>query len=196
MIVATLAAWHQTQPDSLGPTGRALITRLRAAAPEAALDAALSQLAATGRAVREGGMWRLPEHRPGLTNADEKLWVRVHPFLAAGELRPPRVREIAAALSLEAEAVTRLLNRAERLGRVAKVADNRYFLPATLARLTKIAVELAETSDEGAFTAQMFKDRSGVGRNLTIHILEYLDRIGATRRVGDARVALLGDAAG
>ena len=192
MIFDALAAWHQAQPDSLGPTRPALITRLRAAGPEAALDAALSQLAATGRAVREGGMWRLPEHRPRLTNADEKLWERVHPLLAAGELRPPRVREIAAALSLEPEAVTRLLNRAERLGRVAKVADNRYFLPDTLARLSKIASELAETSAEGGFTAQMFKDRSGVGRNLTIDILEYLDRMGATRRIGDARIVLPG----
>ena len=190
MIVDALAAWHQAQPDSLGPTRPALITRLRAAAPEAALDAALSQLAATGRAVREGGMWRLPEHRPRLTNADEKLWERVRPLLAAAELRPPRVREIAAALSLEPEAVTRLLNRAERLGRVAKVAGNRYFLLDTLARLAKIACELAETSAEGAFTAQMYKDRSGVGRNLTIDILEYLDRMGATRRIGDARIVL------
>jgi selenocysteine-specific elongation factor len=190
IIVDALAAWHQAQPDSLGPTRPVLVTRLRAAAPEAALDAALSQLAATGRAVREGGMWRLPEHRPRLTNADEKLWERVRPLLAAGELRPPRVREIAGALSLEPEAVKRLLNRAERLGRVAKVADNRYFLLDTLARLAKIAVELAEASAEGAFTAQMFKDRSGVGRNLTIDILEYFDRMGATRRIGDARIVL------
>ena len=84
------------------------------------------------------------------------------------------------------------MNRAERLGRVARVADNRYFLPDTLAQLAKIASELAETSTEGAFTAQMFKDRSGVGRNLTIDILEYLDRMGATRRIGDARIVLAG----
>ena len=192
-IVDTLADWHQAQPDSLGPTRPALIMRSRGAGPEAALDAALSQLAAAGRAVREGGMWRLPEHRPRLTNADEKLWERVHPLLAADELRPPRVREIASALSLEPEAIERLLNRAARLGRVAKVADNRYFLPDTLARLAEIACELAETSTEGTFTAQMFKDRSGVGRNLTIRILEYLDRMGATRRIGDARIVLAGD---
>ena len=36
----------------------------------------------------------------------------------------------------------------------------------------------------------MFKDRSGVGRNLAIAILEYLDKIGVTRRVGDARIVL------
>ncbi len=84
------------------------------------------------------------------------------------------------------------MRRAERLGRVVKVADNRYFLPETLARLAEIGRELAEESAEGAFTATVFKDRSGVGRNLTIKILECLDRMGATRRVGDARVVLRG----
>jgi selenocysteine-specific elongation factor len=191
-IVATLGDWHQAQPDVLGPTRATVIGLLRGEAPAAALDAALATLAASGRVVRQGSMWRLPDHRPRLTAAAEKLWERIQPMLAAGELRPPRVREIAAALSLEPEAVERLLRRAERLGRVAKVADNRFYLPATLGQLADIARELAEASPEGAFTAQMFKDRSGVGRNLTIHILEYLDRMGATRRIGDARIVLAG----
>jgi selenocysteine-specific elongation factor len=102
------------------------------------------------------------------------------------------VREIAAALALEPEAVERLLRRAARLGRVAKVADNRYFVPESLERLAAIARDLAGQSPEGTFTAVLFKDRSGVGRNLTIAILEYLDKMGATRRVGDARVVLRG----
>ncbi len=195
-IVESLALSHRTQPDMLGPTRAALFAQMRGAGPEAALDAALATLAAAGSAVREGGMWRLAEHRSRLTNADEKLWARMRPLLAVAELRPPRVREVAQTLALEPEAVERLLNRAARLGRVAKVADNRFFLPETVARLAEIARELTPASPEGTFTAQMFKDRSGVGRNLTIQILEYLDRIGATRRVGDARVALLGDAAG
>jgi selenocysteine-specific elongation factor len=138
-VVAALAASHRAQPDALGPTRPALLAQLRALAPEAALEAALAQLAAAGRIAREGAAWRLPEHRPRLTQADERLWERVHPLLAVEDLRPPRVREFAAALTLEPEAVERLLKRAERLGRVARVADNRFFLPQTLARLAEIA---------------------------------------------------------
>jgi selenocysteine-specific elongation factor len=191
-VVAALGAWHRAQPDALGPSRPVLITQLRGVAPEAALDAALSELAVAGRAVRQGPVWRLPQHRPRLTQADEKLWNRVRPLLAAGDLRPPRVRELAAALGLEPEAVERFLNRAEHLGRAARVADNRFFLPETLARLAEIARELADASPDGTFTAATFKDRSGVGRNLTIRILEYLDKMDATRRTGDARVVLRG----
>jgi selenocysteine-specific elongation factor len=193
-IVEALATWHRTQPDALGPGRPALVAQLRRIAPEVALDAALSELALIGRAVRQGPAWRLPEHRPKLTQADEKLWQRVHPLLAAGDLRPPRVRELAAALRLEPELVDRFLTRAERLGRVARVADNRCFLPETLARLAEIARELGDGSPDGNFTAAAFKDRSGVGRNLAIQILEYLDRMGATRRTGAARIVLHGAA--
>ena len=191
-VAVALGAWHQGQPDTLGPTRPALIAQLRGEAPEAALDAALSELAAAGRVMREGAVWRLPEHRPRLTQADERLWERVRPLLATEDLRPPRVRELAAALALEPEAMKRFLGRAERLGRVARVAENRFFLPETLARLAEIAREIAEGSPEGEFTAATFKDRSGVGRNLTIRILEYLDKMGVTRRVGDARIVLRG----
>jgi selenocysteine-specific elongation factor len=161
---------------------------LRAAAPAAAVDAALAELAASGRVVREGGMWRLATHRPRLAAGDEKLWQRIRPLLAEGGLRPPRVREIAASLVLEPDAVERLLRRAERLGRVLRVADNRYFLPESLERLHAIARDLAGETAAGTFTAALFKDRSGVGRNLAIEILEFLDKIGATHRVGDARI--------
>ena len=191
-IVVALAASHRAHPDALGPTQPALLAQLRPLAPEAALEAALADLAAAGRAVREGPVWRLPEHRPRLTQADERLWERVRPLLAVVDRRPPRVREIAAALALEPEAAECLLSRAGRLGHVARVADNRFFLPETLVLLAETAQGLAEASPEGTFTAQAFKDRSGLGRNLTIQILEYFDKMGATRRQGDVRIMLRG----
>jgi selenocysteine-specific elongation factor len=49
-----------------------------------------------------------------------------------------------------------------------------------------------EASPERTFTAAAFKDRSGFGRNPTIRILEYLDRMGVIRRHGDVRVILRG----
>ena len=189
-IVATLAEWHRAQPDALGPVRGALVARLRGEAPEAALDAALDALVAGGRAVRDGAMLRLPEHQPRLSREDERLWARVQPLLEEGEMRPPRVRELAAALNLEPEPLTRFLKRVERFGRVAAVAPNRFFPPEMIMRLADLAAELAAQSSERSFTAALFKDRSGIGRNLTIEVLEYLDRIGVTRRVGDARIVL------
>jgi selenocysteine-specific elongation factor len=67
------------------------------------------------------------------------------------------------------------------------VAENRYFLPATLHELGRIAERLAAECSDGTFAASDFNRASGIGRNLTIQVLEYFDRIGTTRRRGDRR---------
>ncbi|HZT88587.1 MAG TPA: selenocysteine-specific translation elongation factor [Stellaceae bacterium] len=190
LLTDALAEWHRAQPDVLGPTPAALLRQSRQAAPAAALDAAIGRLVAEGRVVRDGAALRLPQHQPRLTRADERLWERVEGLLAAAELRPPRVRELAEALSLEVEQMDKFLKRIERFGRVARVAKNRVFLPETIARLAELAQEIAAASPDGRFTAAAFKDHTGIGRNLTIEVLEYLDGIGATRREGDARLVL------
>ena len=189
-IAAALAEWHRAQPDALGPARGALLARLRGQAPTAALDAALGLLVEAARVVRDGAVLRLPSHAPRLNRDDERLWERVRPLLEKGDLRPPRVRELAAELGLEPEPMARFLKRVERFGRVAPVAPNRFFLPASVARLADLAADLAAQSPERTFSAALFKDRSGIGRNLTIEVLEYLDKIGLTRRVGEARIVV------
>jgi selenocysteine-specific elongation factor len=182
---------HRAEPDALGPPRPVLTRRLRGTAPEPVLDAALAAAVDAGRILRDGAVLRLPTHQPRLNRDDERLWQRIEPLLAAPDLRPPRVRELAEALSLDPDAVARLMKRFERFGRVAPVAANRYFLPETIARLADIANELAE-ADAAGFTAGAFNERAKVGRNLTIEILEYLDRSGVTRRVGDTRMVVRG----
>jgi selenocysteine-specific elongation factor len=189
-LLAALSQSHAAQPDALGPSRAALFRRLRGEAPEAALDAALAELQSAGKVVRDGAVLRLTEHQPRLSREDERLWSQVYPLLATDDLRPLRVRELAAELSLQPEPLSRFLKRAERFGRVAQVAPNRFFLLETIERLAGIAGELAAASPEGRFTAAEFKDHSGIGRNLTIEVLEYLDRVGITRRDGDARTVL------
>jgi selenocysteine-specific elongation factor len=188
-LAAVLGDFHRAEADALGLPRPALLRRLRAEAPEPVLEGALAAAISAGTIVRDRVVLRLPSHQPRLTREDERLWRQVEGLLAAPDLRPPRVRELAEALGLEPEPALRLMKRFERFGRVAPVAPNRYFLPETVERLADIARELTD-GEEGTFTAAAFKDRSGVGRNLTIEILEYLDRVGITRRVGDARVVV------
>jgi selenocysteine-specific elongation factor len=189
-FVTALADIHRAEADALGAPQPVLRRRLRAAAPEPVLDAALAEAITAGRIIRDGTLLRLSSHQPRLSREDERLWQRIEKLLAVPDLRPPRVRELAETLGLEPDAATKLMKRYERFGRVAPIAANRYFLPETVERLTEIARELAENEPVGAFTAAAFKDRSGVGRNLAIEILEYLDRVGITRRVGDARIVV------
>ena len=118
------------------------------------------------------------------------LWEEIEPLLLEGGLRPPRVRELAQALDEEPDRVEAVLRRAANLALVAPVAKNRFFPPSTLDGLVAVARKLAAASADGHFTAQQFKDASGIGRNVTIEVLEYLDHIGSTKRLGEARVLI------
>jgi len=140
-----------------------------------------------GEIVRDGLAWRLPDHRPVLAPMDEAAWPRIRTALAGADLRPQRVRELAEEMRMTPEDMEALLLRFERFGRLVRVASNRFFLPETIVALGGIAHALAAESEEAGFTAAQFNKQSGIGRNLTIIVLEYLDAIGITHRDGDLR---------
>lgn len=185
-LLAALAQWHRQQPDSVGPgeaaLGAALATRL---APPL-LRALIQSLLDEQRLVRDGVCLRLPAHRAELNAQDAAVLARIAPLLAAGGLRPPIVGELAAALAMERAALLDILQRCARLGHLVAVAPNRFYPPAAVAALEQLALALADAEPAG-FDAATFRDRSGIGRNLSIEVLEFLDRNGCTRRVGDRR---------
>ena len=51
--------------------------------------------------------------------------------------------------------------------------DNRFFLPDAIDQVHQLVTAL--DAPEG-FTVQAFRDSAGIGRNLAIELLEYLDR--------------------
>ena len=181
-----LEAWHLAHPDRMGQA-KADLARAAGALPAEIAEAVLDLLRMRGDLVRDGVVWRLPAHKPSLSPSDEALWTRIHACLAGAELRPPRVRELAETEGMALEAIEAALRRFERFGRLLAVAANRYFLPETVADLARIADDLAAGSEEAGFTAAEFNKQSGIGRNLAIIVLEYLDRMGLTRRAGDLR---------
>jgi selenocysteine-specific elongation factor len=67
---------------------------------------------------------------------------------------------------------------------VVRVSANRFFLPSAVRQLEQIAASMEQ------ITAAAFRDRSGIGRNLAIEVLEFFDRTRRTRRVGDAHVLI------
>ena len=65
-------------------------------------------------------------------------------------------------------------------------SENRYFLPDAMDELFSLAKKTAEQHG-GELTVKDYRDATGVGRNLSIEILEYFDRTGRTVRMGDTR---------
>ena len=181
-VCAALGRYHCEHGDELGPARAVLLS---AAGTEAVIaEAMLSELLAEGVVVAQGLVLRLADHAPQLAVADLAAWPRVMALLEAGGLRSVRVREVAEALGVEPGAAEALLVRFERFGRVVRVAANRFFLPVTVAALAQAAVVLGEAD---GFSAADFNRHTGIGRNVAIEVLEFLDGIGVTRRTGELR---------
>lgn len=189
-IITELKSWHQQSTETLG-LNEFELRRLFAERPLTQLfNAAIAQLIEVGEVKRAGTILHLPDHKAKLAAGEQTAWQQILPHLESGGLRPPVVWQIASELDLPADKIERVLKRTAALGFSVQVAKNRFLLPAAVQRLADIAEELAGESEDGLFLAAQYRDRSGIGRNLTIELLEYFDRAGFTRRTGAARRTL------
>jgi selenocysteine-specific elongation factor len=185
--VELLGAHHRNHPELLGLAETGVHAALRPAVTKSLLRRAIAELREAGIVARRGTIIHLCGHQAQPTAAEAALWKRVAPALAANGVRPPRVLELVDRVRMTLAPLKSFLARAEQLGWVHQVAKNRYFLPATLDQLERIAGQLAGEYPDGTFSAADFNRASGIGRNLSIQVLEYFDRIGITQRQGDRR---------
>jgi selenocysteine-specific elongation factor len=182
-----LGAHHRNHPQLLGLAETGLHAAVRPPVTKSLLRRAVAQLCEAGIVAHRGAIIHLCGHQPQPTPAEAALWKRVAPALAADGVRPPRVLELVERVRIALAPMKSFLARAEQLGWVHQVAENRYFLTATLHELQLIAEQLAGEYPDGTFSAADFNRMSGIGRNLSIQVLEYFDRIGITQRQGDRR---------
>ncbi|AMM24648.1 selenocysteine-specific translation elongation factor [Variovorax sp. PAMC 28711] len=187
-VCAALGRSHLAQPDSVGCTASELAQALGLRRAPHLLQAALAAAVHDGSVAREGLRHRLPDHRATLSDVDSALLARTSALLQPAGLRPPIVGELAAALALPQPELLDFLLRAHRLGVLVRVAPNRFYLPETVAGLIVHAQALSAESASG-FVAAAYRDRTGIGRNLTVQVLEFLDREGVTRFDGIGRLA-------
>ncbi len=86
----------------------------------------------------------------------------------------------------EEERIRDVLHACARLGRLYQVRRDHFYPAATVVEMADIVQALA--SEHGRIQAAAFRNRLGTGRKLAIHILEFFDRVGFTRRIRDERV--------
>jgi selenocysteine-specific elongation factor len=198
IALANVAGWHAHAPTSPGLPEKQLLTSNDIRASAEVSVAMASDLHTAGTLVKEGSLVRLPQHDAGQGTGDNILWLRVRDALMGSGRVPPTVHEVARVVDTDVRKIEKLLHSKARRREVFQIGEKRFFAPATLRDLGTVAAELAGEAPDGSFDVRAFRDRSGVGRNVAIDILEYFDGIKFTRRVGDGRtvVSSLADALG
>ncbi|WP_334187879.1 selenocysteine-specific translation elongation factor [Noviherbaspirillum sp.] len=186
-LEAALVGFHAEQPEAVGPAEATLAERFDMRTFSRAWRGALKSLGEEGIIKREGICLRLATHRPKLTDADSVLLERVSTLLRAAGLRALAAGELAKDLGMPLSTLVVFLDKVSHLGHLVRVSRNRFFLPEAIDQLVDVAVTLASESKDGLFDAAAYRDRSGIGRNVTIEVLEFMDRARITRYAGGVR---------
>jgi selenocysteine-specific elongation factor len=187
--VAAVRDFHRAQPQAVGLDAAALQKKLAPQLPPEAFQALMRELADERKLEISGNGLRVPGHDATSNPEDQRMWQVVLPALQAAGFAPPPVPELAVALKIKESTLKDFLHRKSRSGDVLRVPPDRFYPRATLATLAATAHALARSVPGGAFTAAQFRDATGIGRGLAIEILESLDTLAITQRIGDTRKA-------
>ncbi|APC19086.1 selenocysteine-specific translation elongation factor [Pseudomonas frederiksbergensis] len=184
-LLEHLTHFHQLEPDELGPDRDRLRRFSATSLDRPTFISQLDELLSSGAIVASGPWLHLPEHQVRLSEEDEALWQRLQPLFEQAGYDPPWVRNLASAVGCDEAAVRLLLRKLARSGRVHQVVRDLFYADATVRQLAAMLLQLV--ADNPLIQAAAFRDKVGIGRKRSIQILEFFDRIGLTRRLGDQR---------
>ena len=182
-LLHALAQEHERAPDMPGVERERLRRMTLATLARGAFDALLGELIADLRVLQTRTWLHLPAHHARISVADRGLLEALKPLLDASPFNPPRVRDVFLASGTPEETVRQLFRRGARLGELYPVAHDHYFTATAVASLAQLVQTLCQA--HGAARAAALRDRIGGGRKVAIHILEFFDRVGYTRRIRD-----------
>lgn len=184
-LLEALTRFHQEQPDEPGPD-RSRLRRYGLPFLEPAVFSALLDEALSETCIAASGPWlHLPEHQVRLSDAENALKARLWPHLEAGGINPPWVRDLARLENCDENQVRALLLKLARLGQLHQVVRDLFYPEPTIEKLAQCAITLAEGDNQ--LEVVEFRDALGLGRKRCVQLLEYLDRLGVTRRFGNQR---------
>lgn len=187
-VVDSILEFHKNNPSQQGISEPALSRSLNFSGSHFLFNALLQSLINDKSVKRTGTLLHLPEHRATLSKEEQEFIAKIRPILLKAGNIPPRTRELAEMTGIPLKPLERILRETTKAGSLIRVADNRHFLPETVMALAELTESLAADNEASAgFSVIQFRDTTGIGRNLCIEILEYFDRVGFTRRDGNAR---------
>ncbi len=184
-LATVLASYHEQHPDELGPVNSRLRRLAQPRMPEALWQAVLEHAEQQGILQLKGPFVHLPEHGVRLSATEERVAQKALPHLLQSGAEGAWARDLAK-LTAEPEPLLRAtLARLACRGELHQVVKDLYYAGEIMRDLAHTVRRLAEAQD-GQLQAADFRDATGLGRKRAIQILEYFDRIGLLRRVGDA----------
>ncbi len=173
-IATELSRYHRANPLRLGMPRPELQSRLKVK-----LNLLDSVISGEDRLTLDGAVVRLHDHAIRFSAEQSQAAERVLRALEAAPFSPPAVAELN---QIAGEEVVRALSD---LRRIVSVSENIAFAAAPYDQL--VAEIRRHIIEFGEIDAKTLRDKFGSSRKYAIAVLERLDSLGITQRVGDVR---------
>ena len=149
---------------------------------------ALVELVTDGLLTVSGGIYKMRSFSVSLSNDLAKLWPKILAQVSLPVARIPVVQDLSEAIGMPRRVLDKCLNEAVGIKYLVKVSEKRFFLPRTVSDLREKCISMGKSSSDGRFKVADFRDKTGIGRNAAVEILEYFDREQLTLRQGNYRM--------
>jgi selenocysteine-specific elongation factor len=138
------------------------------------------------KAVRTLGQYVcLPEFAPALSNQDEKLLAAMLAEFEAAAFQPPKLSDLQIARNTNVQRLQRLAKIAEATGQLVAIKEGLFLHARRETELRDVVRRLA-AAGKGCTVSQI-REELNSSRKYVVPLVEYLDRVGFTRRDGDLR---------
>lgn len=185
-IDESLAQWHSERPMEPGIRPDVLRSLLRLKVPSQLFQALLDERVRAGQIIYQEQLLRALGHKPSLSPQVQRDWKLLETQIKARGFNLPLRSELQKDTGFDAKRLEGLTRPAIKTGDILEIGEKRLALPATLRELAQ-KIENVTNSAPGISVIEA-KGVFGLGRNLTIEILEFFDQIGYTKRRENLRV--------
>ncbi len=175
---------HQPRRSLPKPT---LLTACRAITSANLLEFIFEHLVKKKELVELGENLGPADLQVQLTKQQRKNRDEILAQIAAGDLTPPMLKDLAKSLDLKSADVEQLLNLWVEDAMLIRVGDGLYYTPDALDEARQRCVRQIE--DHGPATMAELRDAWEVTRKYSVPLCEYFDAVGVTIRDGDLRSA-------
>ncbi len=172
----TIDAFHKQQPDRPGLP----LAQLREKLADTPADLVIAELCAQGFATKGETIARAT-HQMSLPPQLQAAGARIRAALAAKPFDPPSVKELAP--DATAQQALRFLRETKEL---VEIAPDLVLRRDALEKMRALVADRVRAT--GGATVSDLRQALGSSRRVTVPLLEYFDRLGVTRRLGDKRV--------
>jgi selenocysteine-specific elongation factor len=184
-FLAALTALHEENPTQAYVPRERAVQRANLAWSGKPLDRIMATLASEGRLEVSGTGVKDPTFRVRLSPRQSDLLARVVEALEKEPVNTPPPHELARVLVVPPQAIEEILKLGVQAGEVVAIGEGVYYTPKQLGALK---AKIREAAGGKPFPASAVRDALGTTRKYVIPLLEYMDTVRFTTRVGDNRM--------